>query len=94
LTQSDLIGPDDLDTTGDQAQLPRSAAADTDLPSAVAQLEETMIRRALEASGGNRTEAARPLSIDRQLLYAKMQRYGLGGEASANPTNDVGKDDA
>jgi len=95
LTRSDLIGPDDLDTTGDQAQLARTAAAtDTDLPSAVAQLEEAMIRRALEASGGNRTEAARRLSINRQLLYAKMQRYGLAGEASANPTDDVGKDDA
>jgi two-component system NtrC family response regulator len=95
LTRSDLIGPDDLDTTGDQAQLPpRAAAADADLPSAVAQLEEAMIRRALEASGGNRTEAARRLSINRQLLYAKMQRYGLAGEASANPTEDVSKDDA
>ncbi|MBV8919936.1 helix-turn-helix domain-containing protein, partial [Bradyrhizobium sp.] len=71
-----------------------AAATDTDLPSAVAQLEEAMIRRALEASGGNRTEAARRLSINRQLLYAKMQRYGLAGEASANPTDDVGKDDA
>ncbi len=95
LTRSDLIGPDDLDTTGDQVQLPQSAAAaDTDLPGAVAQLEEAMIRRALEAAGGNRTEAARRLSINRQLLYTKMQRYGLAGDASANPTGDVGKDDA
>ncbi|HTO62887.1 MAG TPA: sigma-54 dependent transcriptional regulator [Bradyrhizobium sp.] len=95
LTRSDLIGPDDLDTTGDQVQLPPSAAAvDTDLPGAVAQLEEAMIRRALEAAGGNRAEAARRLSINRQLLYTKMQRYGLAGEASANPTDSVGKDDA
>jgi DNA-binding NtrC family response regulator len=93
LTRSDLIGPDDLDTTGDQVQR-SAAAADTDLPGAVAQLEEAMIRRALEASGGNRAEAARRLSINRQLLYTKMQRYGLADEVSGKPTEDVGKDDA
>jgi len=94
LTRSDLIGPNDLDLSGDQASSPRrTAAADNDLPAAVAQLEEAMIRRALDASGGNRAEAARRLSINRQLLYAKMQRYGLSGEVSGNPTDPVGKDD-
>ena len=48
-----------------------------DLPTAVARLETAVIRRALAACGGNRTEAAQRLNINRQLLYAKMRRYGL-----------------
>jgi DNA-binding NtrC family response regulator len=50
---------------------------DEDLPSAVARLEEMLIRRALERSGGNRSEAAKMLNINRQSLYAKLKRYGL-----------------
>jgi DNA-binding NtrC family response regulator len=59
------------------------AGADTtdwlsgDLPSAVSRLEAAMIRRALAASGGNRTEAAKMLGIHRQLLHTKLLRYGL-----------------
>ena len=48
---------------------------DEDLPTAVARLEEMLIRRALERSAGNRAEAARLLNINRQLLYVKMKRY-------------------
>ncbi len=48
-----------------------------DLATAVGRLEAAMIRRALLASGGNRTEAARALGIHRQLLHTKIQRYGL-----------------
>lgn len=51
-----------------------------DLPfnDAVAALERELIRRALEASSGNRTEAARRLRINRRLLYSKMHEHGLG----------------
>jgi DNA-binding NtrC family response regulator len=48
-----------------------------DLPTAVSRLEAAMIKRALVASNGNRTEAARSLGIHRQLLHTKIQRYGL-----------------
>jgi DNA-binding NtrC family response regulator len=48
-----------------------------DLPTALARLEEMLIRRALGRSAGNRAETARMLNIHRQLLYAKMKRYGL-----------------
>jgi DNA-binding NtrC family response regulator len=48
-----------------------------DLPSAVARLEEMLIRRALNRCSGNRSEAAKTLNINRQLLYAKLKRYGL-----------------
>jgi len=39
--------------------------------------ERTLIRRALDASGGNKNEAARRLGIDRQRLYRKITRHGL-----------------
>jgi DNA-binding NtrC family response regulator len=65
---------------------------DEDLPSATARLEQMLIRRALSRSAGNRAEAARRLGIHRQLLYAKMKRYGL--EASEDRTEGVGEPDA
>jgi two-component system NtrC family response regulator len=63
---------------------------DEDLPSATARLEEMLIRRALAKSGGNRAEAARMLG-HRQLLYAKMNRYGL--DSSEERTRGVGEAD-
>lgn len=50
-----------------------------DLPfkEAVAALERELIRRALEASGGNRAEAARRLGINRRLLYSKLDEHGI-----------------
>jgi two-component system NtrC family response regulator len=95
LTRGDIIDAGDIDVSGGPEQPPIGASLlETDLPSAVAKLEETMIRKALAASDGNRTEAARRLNINRQLLYTKMQRYGLtDGEVSGKTTHAVGKDD-
>lgn len=91
MTRANVIGPDDIDTSANE--IPTDlAASDADLPAAVAQLEKTMIIRALDACAGNRTEAARRLNINRQLLYTKMQRYGLV-EVSEKLTDRVGKDD-
>jgi two-component system NtrC family response regulator len=54
-----------------------------------------MIVHAVAVSGDNRTEAARRLNINRQLLYAKMQRYGLTEKSTSEiPTQDVGKADS
>ena len=47
------------------------------LPDAVARLETELIRRALTAAQGNRAKAAEQLGIRRQLLYDKLDRYGL-----------------
>ncbi|RJP73257.1 MAG: sigma-54-dependent Fis family transcriptional regulator, partial [Candidatus Zixiibacteriota bacterium] len=41
--------------------------------------EEAAIRQALERNGGNRTEAARELGVNRSTLWRKMRRYGMGG---------------
>src|SRR5947207_10852701 len=46
---------------------------------AIAKLEKTLLQRALAQSAGNRTEAARRLGINRQLLYAKLKEHGLDG---------------
>jgi DNA-binding NtrC family response regulator len=70
----------------DSNHLPESLRATPSLPTepattlkeAVAQLERQMIVRALEAAGGNRSEAARQLGIGRPQLYAKMEEYGIG----------------
>jgi two-component system NtrC family response regulator len=57
------------------------------LPEAVSRLETALIRRALDACGGNRAKAAERLGIRRQLLYQKLVRYGL--EPSPNGTDPV-----
>jgi two-component system NtrC family response regulator len=92
MTRGDVIGAEDIDTSANPAAAV-SAPDDADLPAAVAQLEKQMIERALATCAGNRTEAARRLNINRQLLYTKMQRYGLA-EASEKLTDRVGKDGA
>jgi DNA-binding NtrC family response regulator len=96
LVRGEAIEATDLDIVQRAELIPtRDELLQGDLPSAVAKLEAAMIRAALEACGGNRAEAARRLNIHRQLLYTKMQRYGLADpEPSANRTPPVGKADA
>ena len=43
----------------------------------LAETEEDLIRKALNRTHWNRTEAARFLGIHRRLLYSKMQEYGI-----------------
>ncbi|RYZ77530.1 MAG: sigma-54-dependent Fis family transcriptional regulator [Proteobacteria bacterium] len=47
------------------------------LPDAVESLERRMILSALDGSSWNRSEAARKLGIQRQLLYTKMRAYNI-----------------
>jgi two-component system response regulator AtoC len=42
-----------------------------------AELEERMIRKALAATGGNRTHAATMLEISHPSLLTKMKLYGI-----------------
>jgi DNA-binding NtrC family response regulator len=94
LNRSHTIGADDIDTSTAEDRPVAHTSLENDLPAAVARLEEAMIRKALDACGGNRAEAARRLNINRQLLYARMERYGLSADdVSGNPTPGVGKDD-
>jgi DNA-binding NtrC family response regulator len=57
---------------------------DGSLSSAVESLERRLIAEALAESKGNRAEAARHLGIHRQLLHAKVEKYGLGKRKSAD----------
>jgi DNA-binding NtrC family response regulator len=84
-----VISAEDLDFL---AASPPTAAPPTDLPGAVAQLEQAMIRSALAEASGNRSEAARRLGIHRQLLHEKLRRYGI--DMSGNQTDAVGRPDA
>ena len=76
LARGDAIGAADLGFDAAAREDPADWLSG-DLPTAVARLEAAMIRRALAATGGNRSEAARALGIQRQLLYAKIERYGV-----------------
>jgi DNA-binding NtrC family response regulator len=93
LARSAVIDASDLgfiaeaQTAGDIVDWP-----DEDLPTALARLEEMLVRRALMRSAGNRAEAARRLNIHRQLLYSKMKRYGL--DMSDERTEGVRLEDA
>ncbi|MFW6119039.1 MAG: sigma-54 interaction domain-containing protein [Planctomycetota bacterium] len=42
------------------------------------EMERKHVLRALELTGGNKSEAASLLGIDRSTLYAKLDRYGVG----------------
>ena len=39
--------------------------------------EESLVREAVERSGGNISAAAKMLGVSRPTLYAKMKKYGL-----------------
>ncbi|HEY0482823.1 MAG TPA: helix-turn-helix domain-containing protein, partial [Kofleriaceae bacterium] len=40
--------------------------------------ERGLVARALDATGGNQSEAARRLGVSRVTLIDKMKKYGLG----------------
>lgn len=93
LVRGEVIDAPDLDFVGTAGGTAVNALdwPDEGLPSATARLEELLIRRALARTSGNRAEAARLLGIHRQLLYAKIRRYGL--DLSAERTDGVGEAD-
>jgi DNA-binding NtrC family response regulator len=91
LVRQPLIAAADLDflTIPTEDASPTADWLAGDLPTALARVEAEMIRRALVASGGNRSEAARRLGIHRQLLHAKLARL----QASEGRTGHVANAD-
>jgi transcriptional regulator with PAS, ATPase and Fis domain len=92
LIRRPVIEVEDLAFLSAEASGTASATRGTDwlagtMPEAVERVEREMIRRALAASADNRAQAAERLGIRRQLLYQKMERYGL--QVSPNETEAV-----
>jgi len=85
LARGDLIEVDDLPERvrdAEETRLEIAAAHVEDLVS-LAELERRYITRVLEATGGNKTQAARILGIDRKTLFRKLKQQDDGGEADA-----------
>ena len=43
----------------------------------IEEIERRYILHVLEVVGGNKTQAARTLCLDRKTLYRKLERYGI-----------------
>lgn len=61
---------------GSREIVPLAASGLTGLT--IAQMERIMIERALDATGGNREQAAQMLGMSIRTLYRKLKEYGLG----------------
>ena len=78
LSVADTIHTADLPPTITGRPRVDAAPADSgDLPT-LEEAERRLVVAALRKSGGNKNEAARLLGIDRQRLYRKIEKYGLG----------------
>jgi two-component system NtrC family response regulator len=56
------------------------AAIDLDVPAtglSLEAVEKTLIQRAMERAGGNKSHAARLLGVTRRTLYSRMEKHGL-----------------
>jgi sigma-54 dependent transcriptional regulator, flagellar regulatory protein len=60
-----------------RSQTPTGESESLDLRSAVETLERQLINHALDVAGGNRTEAAALLGLNRTTLVEKLRKYGV-----------------
>ncbi len=65
------------DLPGEITDGPAAEPAAAPLPLRDRASEEEQIRRALAAAGGNKSQAAKLLGIDRKTLYNKLHLYGI-----------------
>lgn len=65
------------DLPGEITDGPAAESAAAPLPLRDRASEEEQIRRALAAAGGNKSQAAKLLGIDRKTLYNKLHLYGI-----------------
>ena len=59
--------------SADQFQIPEIPPEGISLE----EVEKTLVRKALEASGGNRSEAARLLKIPRHVLIYRLEKFDM-----------------
>jgi two-component system response regulator AtoC len=80
LAESDVIGEADLPDRvrrKEDARLYALSSDELSIKKTSRWIEETLIRRALEKTGGNRTAAARLLEISHRALLYKIKDYGI-----------------
>ena len=84
LARTSVIGPKDLPPAvreGSEGQLHGGLAAEDDpglpLPERLERLEKQEVLRALEESGGNRSEAARKLGMSEKNIRDRLKRWGM-----------------
>ena len=80
LADGDVLGPDDLperlrEPTDPVAAL--LATGELSIKKTTRYIEETLIKRALEKTGGNRTAASKLLEISHRALLYKLKDYGI-----------------
>ena len=73
--ESDMVSPSIA--AAKAAPQPAAATDDLHLQRRIEALEGTLVRQALDRSGGNLSEAARLLGVSRNGLVMKMQRLGI-----------------
>jgi two-component system response regulator HydG len=78
LSVADTITLDDLPPALGAPRTAEALPADGEEVPTLADTERRLVTAALRKSGGNKNEAARLLGIDRQRLYRKIDKYGLG----------------
>ena len=79
LCKHDYVAGDDL-VLGRASDQPGEAIAGLQLPPSgvdLARVEEQLVRQALDRTGGNQTHAASLLSLSRDQLRYRLQKYGL-----------------
>ncbi|MEM8608568.1 MAG: sigma-54 dependent transcriptional regulator [Myxococcota bacterium] len=80
LSESDVIGVGDLPERMREPSDPVAASlasGELSIKKTARFMEETLIRRALEKTGGNRTAAAKLLEISHRALLYKIKDYGI-----------------
>ena len=71
------LGPELFDGAPASAEVPAEAGDALPLRDQLDALERTLIARALQAAGGNQSEAARRLGMSRVTLIDRLKKYGL-----------------
>lgn len=81
LTRGNILNKKDISITlnRDLSNYPLQQSDDGNIPfhEIIQKVEKELIEKALDRTNGNKTEAAKLLSINRRLLYSKMKQHGI-----------------